>query len=33
MMFANNVNSLRNDTLNLANQHKKLIEKYIKNNN
>ena len=30
MMFANNVNTLRNDTLNMANKHKKLIEDYIK---
>jgi hypothetical protein len=32
MMFANNVNTLRNDTLNMANKHKKLIEDYIKKN-
>jgi len=30
MIFANNVNTLRNDTLNMANKHKKLIEDYIK---
>ena len=30
MMFANNVNTLRNDTLNMANKHKKFIEDYIK---
>lgn len=31
MMFSANVQKLRQDTHNLAQQHKKLIEKYIKN--
>ncbi len=32
MLFANNVNMLRQKTHKLANEHKKMIEKYISNN-
>ena len=32
MIFAKNVNKLRQETFNLANKHKQLIEKYISNN-